>query len=336
MGNPRTELVSKKCAQHHAQSVSQLSENYSKVIVSMQKTMSGNKFATGEEGQPPNRVYVCWGNAWRICLKMIVKFASILSKPRSLAVPYHSASVYYDGCFLRVENYSFFQESSSPDYDVTKKRCSDAQNVQGNNFDPLVKQLVKELTKAAPENRGYAEGRATSNSLYAYDAIFLYLSVAHGTVGVCLLAILVGYLVGATISQRLLNHQNKQKRVEFDSDIKKRSLHFKYSSSTLEKATENFNEAVKIGQGGSREIFKGTLPDGREFAIKWMFLTGKLQIQEVCNEMDIIGQAQHPNLVRFLGCCFTNDDSFLVYEFLANRSLDHILFGTPLILLYKP
>ncbi|CAI9752630.1 unnamed protein product [Fraxinus pennsylvanica] len=49
-----------------------------------------------------------------------------------------------------------------------KKRCSDAQNVQGNNFDPLVKQLIKELTKAAPENRGYAEGRATSSSLYAY------------------------------------------------------------------------------------------------------------------------------------------------------------------------
>jgi hypothetical protein len=43
--------------------------------------------------------------------------------------------------------------------------------------------------------------------------------------------------------------------------------------------------------------------------------------------MEIIGRAQHKNLVRFLGCCFTSIDSFLVYEYLANRSLDLILFG---------
>jgi serine/threonine protein kinase len=43
--------------------------------------------------------------------------------------------------------------------------------------------------------------------------------------------------------------------------------------------------------------------------------------------MDIISRAKHKNLVRFLGCCFTNVDSFLVYEFLPNGSLDNILFG---------
>ncbi|KAL2500071.1 Cysteine-rich receptor-like protein kinase 42 [Abeliophyllum distichum] len=382
MGNPRTELVSKKCGRHHAQNVSQFNENYSKVIASMQKSMRENKFAIGEEGKTPNRVYVL-----AQCMEDLSKddceicFDSIKTQIPG-CFPHRSARVYYDGCFLRVENYSFFQESSSQDYDIT--RCSDAQNVQDNNFDLLVKQLITELKTEAPENRGYAEGQVTFYVLTVYgmancwrtldkmlcanclanasneilrclpslearalhagcylrysdsefvnkpessanrDAILLYLSIVFGTVGVCILAIVVGYFVGASIHQRRINRQTKQKRLEFDSDITKRSLHFKYS--TLEKATNNFNEAVKIGQGGSGEVFKGTLPDGREIAIKRLFLTGKLQNQEVCNEIDIIGQAQHPNLVRFLGCCFTNDDSFLVYEFLANRSLDLILF----------
>lgn len=42
--------------------------------------------------------------------------------------------------------------------------------------------------------------------------------------------------------------------------------------------------------------------------------------------MDIICLAQHENLVRFLGSCFEND-SLLVYEFVANGSLDRTLFG---------
>ncbi|PRQ53993.1 putative protein kinase RLK-Pelle-DLSV family [Rosa chinensis] len=70
----------------------------------------------------------------------------------------------------------------------------------------------------------------------------------------------------------------------------------------------------------------GTLHDGREIAIKRFFITGKTQTQEVYNEIHIISKAQHKKLVRFLGCCFTNISCFLICEFLANRSLDLILF----------
>lgn len=75
--------------------------------------------------------------------------------------------------------------------------------------------------------------------------------------------------------------------------------------------------------------WQGTLLGGREIAVKRLFAGGKGRNEEVCNEMDIISKAQHKNLVRFLGCCFTDKDSFLVYEFLVNRSLEHILFGKP-------
>ncbi|XWS40715.1 hypothetical protein CRYUN_Cryun17cG0019200 [Craigia yunnanensis] len=101
-------------------------------------------------------------------------------------------------------------------------------------------------------------------------------------------------------------------------------LQFKFS--TLERATDCFNEAQKLGSGGYGEVFKGTLPDGREIAIKRLYVNGKSRREEIYNEMDVISRAQHKNLVRFLGGCFTRIENFLVYEYLANTSLDSILF----------
>ncbi|KAK2981549.1 hypothetical protein RJ640_027974, partial [Escallonia rubra] len=155
-------------------------------------------------------------------------------------------------------------------------------------------------------------------------AIFLYVACVLGAAGICSSAIVIGCFVGTAIYNRRINRHDEQKGSAMESFLVKRSLQFKYSM--LEKATENFIEAHKIGQGGFGEVFKGTLPDGREIAIKRLYISGKLRNQEICNEVDIIGRAQHKNLVRYLGCCFTKEDSLLVYEYLPNKSLDLILF----------
>ncbi|KAK7839900.1 putative cysteine-rich receptor-like protein kinase 43 [Quercus suber] len=161
----------------------------------------------------------------------------------------------------------------------------------------------------------------------AVDTIFSYVSYALGAIASCALVIVIGFCAGRTVYRRK-NHKRRVKGKETLLSDSNRSLQIlQFQFSTLEKATDSFDQAHKLGHGGNGEVFKGTLADGREIAIKRLYIRGKANTNEVYNEMDIISRAQHKNLVRFLGCCFTNTDSFLVYEFLANRSLDSILFG---------
>lgn len=107
--------------------------------------------------------------------------------------------------------------------------------------------------------------------------------------------------------------------------IHKNSLNFKYEM--LEKATNFFNASRKLGQGGGGSVFKGTLPDGSNVAVKRLFFNTRQWVDDFFNEVNLISGIQHKNLVRLLGCSIEGPESLLVYEYVPNKSLDQILFG---------
>ncbi|PIA61823.1 hypothetical protein AQUCO_00200073v1 [Aquilegia coerulea] len=156
---------------------------------------------------------------------------------------------------------------------------------------------------------------------YTWLVLFVALIIFGALVITC--CVCVGKFI---INSRNKRHRNVKINGETESDLSifKRSLRFKYS--TIEKATNDFNESNKLGQGGFGEVFKGCLGDGREIAVKRLFVSSTTQSQDVVNEVNIISLAEHRNLVRFLGCSLTYKDSLLVYEFVPNMSLDRFLF----------
>ncbi|MED6131483.1 hypothetical protein PIB30_010236 [Stylosanthes scabra] len=91
-------------------------------------------------------------------------------------------------------------------------------------------------------------------------------------------------------------------------------------------ATNNFHLSNKLGQGGFGPVYKGTLEDGQEIAVKRLSRASGQGQEEFMNEVLVISKLQHRNLVRLLGCCIERDEKILIYEYMPNRSLDAYMF----------
>ncbi|KAK9092204.1 hypothetical protein Syun_027115 [Stephania yunnanensis] len=95
---------------------------------------------------------------------------------------------------------------------------------------------------------------------------------------------------------------------------------------TMIVATENFSPANKLGTGGFGSVYKGKLPDGRQVAVKRLSKNSGQGVTEFKNEVMVIAKLQHRNLVQIIGCCVTNEEKILIYEYMPNKSLDFLLF----------
>ncbi|XVE51218.1 hypothetical protein DITRI_Ditri02bG0022200 [Diplodiscus trichospermus] len=99
-----------------------------------------------------------------------------------------------------------------------------------------------------------------------------------------------------------------------------------FDLNTIVIATNNFSSKNKLGQGGFGPVYKGNLPDGRIVAVKRLSSSSGQGKEEFVNEVGLISKLQHKNLVRLFGFCIGKEERILVYEFMANKSLDKFLF----------
>ncbi|XP_028799599.1 G-type lectin S-receptor-like serine/threonine-protein kinase At1g61480 [Neltuma alba] len=100
---------------------------------------------------------------------------------------------------------------------------------------------------------------------------------------------------------------------------------FAYAS--IMEATDSFSSNNKLGQGGFGHVYMGKLHDGKEVAIKRLSRSSRQGVTEFTNELTLISELQHRNLVQLLGCCIEGEERILIYEFMPNKSLDFFLFG---------
>ncbi|KAG6482957.1 wall-associated receptor kinase 5-like [Zingiber officinale] len=136
-----------------------------------------------------------------------------------------------------------------------------------------------------------------------------------------------------------LVHQRKKleeiKRRYFEEhgglDLKKKmkeeqNLEFRiFAIKELEKATNNFDDRQILGKGGNGIVYKGILEDKCTVAIKKPRLIDESLKRGFGNETLILSRINHDNIVKLLGCCLETEMPMLVYEFVPNGTLSHLI-----------
>ncbi|XP_057762150.1 cysteine-rich receptor-like protein kinase 1 [Arachis stenosperma] len=297
----------------------------------------------------------------------------------SQCLPKVAGRVYMDGCFLRYDNYGFFNEMEYNSTDSNNSNATDPAGfrekvgkavtnvtetaatsvhkfaVNGDNKDVFalaqcwhtldregcercLKRAERKLSECIIVNdegksmlagcflkystrkfygEEFDENGVKNNYDNSYNKVII---VSLSSAVAVTLIIITGVMVKKKKAPICTVGMDRSKRFEYVAGYT-----FKYE--LLEKATNYFDPACKLGQGGAGSVFKGTLPQGKTVAVKRLFFTTRQWTDGFFNEVNSITGITHKNVVKLLGCSIEGPESLLVYEFVPNGSLEQILFG---------
>jgi serine/threonine protein kinase len=100
-----------------------------------------------------------------------------------------------------------------------------------------------------------------------------------------------------------------------------------FSEAELIQASDNFDNSRILGKGGHGTVYKGIIKNNLPVAIKRCALVDERQKKEFGQEMLILSQINHKNIVKLLGCCLEVEVPILVYEFVPNGTLFELIHG---------
>ncbi|KAI3817665.1 hypothetical protein L1987_11461 [Smallanthus sonchifolius] len=170
------------------------------------------------------------------------------------------------------------------------------------------------------------EGYHQSDSKKWKGVLTMVLSILSAAIVLCAVA------YGCRKRKERLQMKKKED-LEYALDKKRTSVQMQLLDDTpfislykVAKATNNFSVSNKIGEGGFGPVYKGVFEDGQEVAVKRLSDTSQQGTDEFKNELISISKLQHRNLVKLLGYCIHGNEMILIYEYMANKSLDSFIF----------
>ncbi|CAL9763857.1 unnamed protein product [Musa acuminata subsp. burmannicoides] len=142
---------------------------------------------------------------------------------------------------------------------------------------------------------------------------------------VAFVALVVGLVVGLYMRRRKVSDDPSMLVAGTLKSLPGTPREFEFRE--LRKATNNFDEKMKLGQGGFGVVYRGVLQgENKEVAVK-MFSRGSHGQDDFLKELTIINRLRHKHLVPLVGWCHNKGMLLLVYDYMPNGSLDQHLHG---------
>ncbi|KAL3655534.1 hypothetical protein CASFOL_001320 [Castilleja foliolosa] len=128
----------------------------------------------------------------------------------------------------------------------------------------------------------------------------------------------------ATIIVLLLMRRRKPKRVpvSVDNNCPGFVAWRRISYIELVKGTNAFSETNLLGKGGFGSVFKSTLSDGLDVAVKVFNLNLERGVRSFDTECEVLSNIRHRNLVQVVGCCSNPEFKALILEYMPNGNLE--------------
>ncbi|KAL3619768.1 hypothetical protein CASFOL_034680 [Castilleja foliolosa] len=90
----------------------------------------------------------------------------------------------------------------------------------------------------------------------------------------------------------------------------------------LVRGTNDFSETNLLGRGSFGSVFKSTLSDGLDVAVKVFNLILERAVRSFDTECEVLSNIRHRNLVQVVGCCSNPEFKALILEYMPNGSLE--------------
>ncbi|WOK97831.1 hypothetical protein Cni_G06539 [Canna indica] len=135
-----------------------------------------------------------------------------------------------------------------------------------------------------------------------------------------LLALIVLYIYTRKCAPRFAAGSSKSREVTLFTDI---GVPINFES--VVRATGNFNASNCIGHGGFGATYKAEISPGVLVAIKRLSI-GRFQgLQQFHAEIKTLGRLRHPNLVTLIGYHLSEEEMFLIYNYLSGGNLERFI-----------
>ncbi|XP_018625434.1 nodulation receptor kinase-like isoform X2 [Nicotiana tomentosiformis] len=194
--------------------------------------------------------------------------------------------------------------------------------------------LSNKLSKSIKESnsttvKGMANGKQNTSSAHK-----LVIGAAVGASLLVILAIVISIvclykrrvIAGPRFSMRSYSVTKNAVYSVPSTDTTLKSISIRnFTLEYIEAVTQNYK--TLIGEGGFGSVYRGTLTDGEEVAVKVRSATSTQGTREFNNELTLLSAITHENLIPLLGYCCENDQQILVYPFMSNGSLQDRLYG---------